>query len=137
MISIKKKSRKNLYGLVAENLEDITKKNIATIYPVKFDEQKNKISSQEKEEPKIKKCVPLVLEKLCCAINQEKLVYSKEKSFCPRIRKSKITISYHKYPPKKKFYGSKTGRVLSKYFESYLDKYEYYFKSKKKKTQIH
>lgn len=139
MNGAKKKSRKKLYGLVVENLEDTTKSSSKNNFAINFCQKfinKAEKFYEEKECYINNKCVPLILEKTRPIVNCKNT--KKEKHILPKIKKSKVTISYYKPYPKKKYFGSKTRKKkLSLQSESCELVCEYSSaKHKKNKTNI-
>jgi hypothetical protein len=145
MTSVKKKSRKNLYGTTVENLEDNSKKIMKTIGSLKlFHDQKiinqldilyneNNVNDSSYEIMNCYRPSPYILGKYKNISGQQ-----------PKIKNSKIHISYHKSKPKKMYFGSKTTSKKKKskgqneiYFHqipnNYDHKYSYLSRNKRKK----
>lgn len=132
MLNISKKSRKKLYGLLVENIEDKSKKNPNTIFPIKiyqkFKQKINNIYGGEnvyngQNTDNIANSMPIIPNK------------HNTKQNLPKIRKAKITISYHKSLVNKKYYGSKTRNKepKNKYYECIKKNYKHSRLKKNKK----
>lgn len=103
----KKKSLKNLYGCILENLEDTSKKTIKTIKSLKLFTNPKIIEQMDLAFSSEEECDNYVNS---VKSSMTHISPNKYKTPINKIKTAKISISYHKPKKRKMYYGSKTLR---------------------------
>jgi len=144
MTSAQKKSRKKLYGLLVENLEDTSEKTVKIIGSVKIFQKK--VSPNTTYDKKNSSSddhyysnIPTVIVRHT-RYDQHK--HHGQKFIKSKIKHSKISISYHRKKINKNYYGSKTqntkkrfSKQSSKYYEPHVKDYNNHYLIKKIKLK--
>ncbi|XWV26638.1 putative orfan [Tupanvirus soda lake] len=102
-----KKSRKNLYGYITQNLEDNSQNTINKIGSLKLFKNK-KVENQLKVIYGGSDGINDVYEIPNTYKSRSNLLRKSKENY--NIKNAKVSISYHKPKPKKKYYGSKTNK---------------------------